>query len=249
MLIGLNEHHSLFITLLALNGIAVQLETLLKSFHSLVILLHHLMGSTLSCPGTDEVFINSECLVSVFESLNRVHQFEVACGSVRVAGFVLGVTTETFIEFLDSSRESSLLEQGSALILVYNSNFRINVSGSSLFLLILLATALSILDSARVILNESLAVHFNGFIVFTILLKGRSLTRHQFGQLGKVVGAGLCVVNTFVALSDSIIELFLLNQNSSNVTVDKGFIRVELIGLVVFSESLVKLFGFVKFIA
>jgi len=165
VLIRLNEHHSLFVALLALNGIAVQLETLLKSFHSFVILLHHLMGSTLSCPGTDEVFIKFDCHVSVLESLNRVHQFEVACGSVRVAGLVLGVTTETFIEFLDSFRVTSILEQGSALILVYNGHFRIKVSFSSLFLLILLATALSILDRARVILNESLAVHFNGFIV------------------------------------------------------------------------------------
>lgn len=75
-----------------------------------MVLSHQAVTVALLGVGLHELRIEFKTLLGVLESVNGGVELDESLASVGVDGFVLGVTSHTFVEFLNSSGEISLGE-------------------------------------------------------------------------------------------------------------------------------------------
>jgi len=141
------------VALLALVALRVQLESLFKRIHRLVILFHQVMACSLACPGLDKVRVHLDRFLGVLKSGDWLHKFDVSCGSVRVNSFVIGISSEAFFEFRDCAGEVSVLEFLVARVLVLIGELGVEVRLPLSLTLEFLAALKSILNVNIVMLD------------------------------------------------------------------------------------------------
>ena len=116
--------HSAF---LALFAIWLDLETFIKSFQRFVILLHHLMASTLTDPALHKLGVQLDSFVCILKGLCWLHKFDEALGSICVYRNICRISTETLIELFYGIWELALFEELTTFTFMFFCNVRVQV--------------------------------------------------------------------------------------------------------------------------
>lgn len=120
------------------------------------------MACAFSSPSLHELRVYRESLLSISQSSNRLHQLNVSECAIAVNEFVIRVTFDTLVEFSDSPREITVLEQRVASIFVLLGDFRVDVSQSIAPVLLFLDSLHGFFSVVVVVLEERGTVQGNG---------------------------------------------------------------------------------------
>ena len=93
--------------------------------------------------------------VSIFQSRNKLHQFNIRGASIRVDSGTFGISPQSLFVFLQSIGEVALFKQFIPFLSVLVSLDRIDISERILFLLQILGFLQGLLDGMVLVLEQS----------------------------------------------------------------------------------------------